>query len=214
MSCKCVAIVSWSSRWRRSKHKMEPFIWPVVLLTCGVALVFLEIFVPSGGVLSVLAACSVVAAVVVAFNDGFMNGTIVLLCATVLVPLAVGSAIKWWPHTPLGKLILIKRPESEDEVLPDTEEYHRDKMIGKHGVARSDLLPSGDVKIEGRVYDAVSGGMPINKGQAVRVIDVNTQRLVVRPLTGKEITEQQSVDDLLSTPIDSLGIEPFEDPLA
>ena len=37
----------------------------------------------------------------------------------------IGAAVKWWPHTPMGKLILIKRPESEDEVLPDTEEYHR-----------------------------------------------------------------------------------------
>ncbi len=214
MLSRCMAIVFWSNHWRRFERHMEPLFWPVVLLTLGVTLIFLEIFVPSGGVLSVLAACAVVAAVVVAFTDGFMTGTIVLLCATILVPLAVGSAIKWWPHTPLGKLILIKRPESEAEVLPDTDEYHRDQMIGKNGVARSDLLPSGDVKIDQRVYDAVSGGMPINKGQLVRVIDVHTQRLIVRPLTDKEIAAQQSVDDVLSTPIDSLGIEPFEDPLA
>ena len=88
-------------------------------------------------------------------------------------------------------------------------------MIGKDGVAKSDLLPSGDVRIEGRVYDAVSSGMAIDKGQAVHVVDVNTQRLIVRPLTDAEIAQQQeSVDDVLSTPIDSLGIEPFEDPLA
>jgi len=191
---------------------MEPFIWPVLLLILGVALIFAEIFVPSGGLLSVLAACSIVASVVVAFTRGFATGTIMLLVATVLVPVAIGAAVKWWPHTPLGKLILIKRPESEDEVLPDTEQYHRDQLIGKDGVAKTDLLPSGDVRIEGRTYDALSNGMAINKGQAVRVVDVHTQRLVVRPLADSEAPDTS--DDVLSTPIDSLGIDPFEDPLA
>ncbi len=99
-------------------------------------------------------------------------------------------------------------------MLPDTEEYHRDKLIGKHGVAKSDLLPSGDVRIDGRIYDAVSSGMAINKGQTVRVVDVHTQRLVVRPSRADADQQVGKRDDVLSTPIDSLGIEPFEDPLA
>jgi membrane-bound ClpP family serine protease len=191
---------------------MESYLWPIILLLVGLALVFLEIFVPSGGILSVLAACSVVASIVVAFTDSFVTGTVMLMAATILVPAAIGLAVRWWPHTPLGRLILIKRPDSEEEVLPDTEEYHRDRLIGKIGVTRCDLLPSGDVRIDGRDYDAVSRGMPIDKGQMVRVVDVNTQRLVVRPLTDAE--REESADDVLSTPIDSLGIEPFEDPLA
>ena len=100
-------------------------------------------------------------------------------------------------------------------MLPDTDEYHlRDGMVGKRGVAKTDLLPSGDVRIEGRIYDAVSRGMAIDKGQAVIVVEVDTQRLIVRPLSDVEVAEQESTDDVLSTPIDSLGIEPFEDPLA
>lgn len=193
---------------------MEAFFWPSLLLMVGLALVFLEIFVPSGGLLSVLAGCGVLASIALAFADGFMTGTLMLLAATVLVPLVIGSAIKWWPHTPLGKLVLAQRPGSENDVLPDTDEYHRDAMIGKNGVAQTDLLPSGDVRIEGRVYDAVSVGMPISRGQAVRVIDVQIQRIVVRPLAENETDRRDEADDVLSTPIDSLGIDPFEDPLA
>ncbi|MFO7903656.1 MAG: NfeD family protein [Pirellulaceae bacterium] len=193
---------------------MEPYFWPSLLLILGLALVFLEVFVPSGGLLSVLAACGVLASIALAFADGFITGTLMLLAASVLVPVVIGSAVKWWPHTPLGKLVLAKRPDSENEVLPDTDEYHRDDMIGKNGVAQTDLLPSGDVRIEGRVYDAVSVGMPISRGQAVRVIDVQVQRIVVRPLAGNEISRGEGADDVLSTPLDSLGIEPFEDPLA
>ncbi len=103
---------------------MEMFIWPTLLLLLGVAVIFLEIFIPSGGILSVLAACAIIASIVVAFSEGFLVGTLMLLVATVLVPVVIALAIRSWPHTPLGRLILIKRPESESEVLPDTEEYH------------------------------------------------------------------------------------------
>ncbi len=194
---------------------METYFWPLVLLLVGVLLIFLEIFVPSGGILSVLAATAIVASVVVAYSAGMMPGTLMLLGATVLVPIIIATAVKWWPHTPVGRLILIKRPENEDEVLPDTEEYHlRDRMIGKVGVAKTNLLPSGDVLIDGRVYDAVSLGMVIDKGQPIKVVDVNTQRLMVRLLNSAEVAEAETAEDVLSTPLDSLGIDPFDDPLA
>lgn len=194
---------------------METLVWPFVLLLAGVAMIFLEIFIPSGGILGVLAACAVVASVIVGFSESFFDGTVMLLSATVLVPAVIGLAIKWWPHTPIGRLVLIKRPESEDEVLPDTEEYHlRDQMIGKIGVAKSELLPSGDIVIEGKTYDAVSIGMPVSKGQAIKVVSVDTQRLIVRTLTEGELEASKSDQDVLSTPIDSLGIDPFDDSLA
>lgn len=193
---------------------MEAYMWPALLLAGGILLIFLEIFVPSGGALSVMAAICVIAAVVTAFQQGFLIGTVTLFVATVMVPLAISLGIKWWPHTPLGKLILAKRPESAEEVLPDTDEYHRHRLVGADGVAVTDLLPSGDVRFEGRLYDAVSNGVAINRGQAVRVVDVNTQRLVVRPLSDREVAERDQVDDVLATPLDQLGIESLDDPLA
>jgi hypothetical protein len=45
------------------------------------------------------------------------------------------------------------------------------------------MLPSGLVLIDGKSYDAVSDGMAIEPGQAIIVVSVSTQRLVVRPDT-------------------------------
>jgi membrane-bound ClpP family serine protease len=194
---------------------MESLMWPVALLLTGIALICLEIFIPSAGLLGVLAAAAVVSSIVLAFSHSLAAGTLMLLVATIAVPIVVAIAIKSWPHTPIGKLLLIKRPEHEDEVLPDTDEYHRrDRLVGKRGVAKTELLPSGDVVVEGCVYDAVSNGVVIGAGQAIRVIDINTQRLVVRPLSEAEIAVEKASPDILSTPIDSLGIDPFNDPLA
>ncbi|MHB0957321.1 MAG: NfeD family protein [Pirellulaceae bacterium] len=189
--------------------------WPIVLMLVGIGLICLEIFVPSAGLLGVLATIAVVSSIVVSFSHSLMLGTLMLLVATIVVPVVVVTGIKWWPHTPIGKMILIKRPASEDEVLPDTEEYHRrDRLVGKRGVAKTELLPSGDVLIDGRIYDAMSKGMAISAGQVVRVIDVNTQRLVVRPLSDAELQAEPRSGDVLSMPVDALGIDPFEDPLA
>ncbi len=91
---------------------MQTLIWPLTLLIAALLLIFLEIFVPSGGILAFMAAAAVVASVVVAFSTSIWAGTMMLLIDIVVVPLAIVGAIRWWPHTPLGKLILIKRPES------------------------------------------------------------------------------------------------------
>jgi membrane-bound ClpP family serine protease len=197
---------------------MDATLWCFILLLMGMALIFLEIFIPSGGLLSLMAAGAFIATLVVGFSESLVLGTIMLLVTTILVPLTVGIALKWWPHTPLGKLILIKRPDNEDDVLPDTEPYRRRKeLVGKRGVAKSPLLPSGDVKVAGKIYDAVSDGMAIEAGQQIKVVAVRTQRLVVRPLNAKELAESEGAetsDDILSTPIDALGIDPFEEPPA
>lgn len=194
---------------------MEPLVWPIVLMLLGIGLVCLEIFVPSAGLLGVMATAAVVASIVMGFMHSAVLGTILLLVATLVLPLIVSLGIKMWPHTPIGKLILIKRPQSDKEVLPDTAEYGlRDRLVGKSGVAKTELLPSGDVVIDGQVYDAMSNGMAISAGQPVRVVDVNTQRLVVRPMSAAEIQADPAPGDVLATPLERLGIEPFDDPLA
>jgi hypothetical protein len=104
------------------------------------------------------------------------------LAEAVVVPTAVGAAIRWWPDTPIGRMILIQRPQSPQEVLPQTEAYvSLDKLVGQRGLAKGTMLPSGLVVIDGKTYDAVSEGVAIEAGQPVVVVQISTQRLVVRP---------------------------------
>lgn len=193
---------------------MEPWVAPVLLMLVGIGLIALEVFVPSAGVLSVLAAAAILGAIGLAFSHSLALGTLMCLVASVAVPLAVAAVINWWPSTPIGRMILIQRPEHADEVLPDTEEYRRrDEMVGKLGRAKTDLLPSGDVVIDGRRYDAVSNGVAINAGTPIRVIGVDTLRLVVRPLSEFEPQPEAGPADPLTTPLEQLGIDPLDDPL-
>jgi membrane-bound ClpP family serine protease len=186
-----------------------------LLLLLGIALVVLEVFVPSGGVIAFLAFVTVAASVVLAFRDGTKSGLIVLSLACIFVPLALTLALRVWPSTPMGRRLLLN-PPTADEVLPDAE-YQRElrSLVGRVGKAKSLMVPSGACEFDGQVVNAVSEGVAIDAGQAVRVTDVRGNRVVVRPYDGKPLPAQATqTDPELSRPIETLGFDPFEDPLA
>lgn len=161
---------------------MDVATWAILLLVIGLLLLVLEFFVPSGGALAVACALSLLGAIVLGFMAGPWTGVGILLTVCVVVPAAAGAAVRWWPDTPFGKLILVQRPKSSDEVLPQTMAYQGLKhLVGRRGQAKGLMVPSGLVVIDGNTFDAVSEGVAIEPGHAVIVIGVSTQRLIVRP---------------------------------
>ena len=99
----------------------------------------------------------------------------------------------------------------EEEVAPEDS---RRTLVGRVGTARSKMLPSGAVLIDGQLFDAVSQGMAIDPGQHVVVMEVRGNRVVVRPANDDERPDEQHPEQLLSRPIEELGLESLDDPLA
>ena len=196
----------WAASW------LAPWAWAVVLLVLGLGLVVLEVFIPSGGILGFTAGCSILAAVAIGFMDGRpWVGLTILATAVFGIPVVVVLALRWWPSTPMGRRMLLGAP-ADGEVLPDSPQLRKLKeLVGQVGVAKSKMLPSGAVTIDGRTIDAVSEGMPIEAGQRVRVMEVHGNRVVVRPV--EDGFSSTSDSDPLSRPVDTLGLDPFEDPL-
>jgi membrane-bound ClpP family serine protease len=185
------------------------------LLLLGMCILVLELFIPSGGILGVLAALSFVASIVVAFFADPRFGALMLTGEVILIPTLIAIGVHFWPNTPLGRLILIPRPQSDDDILPDGEEYRELKtIVGKRGKAKTKMLPSGVVMIDGKTFDAVSQGMAIDPGEGVLVVAVRTNRIVVRPLDPNEVQPAEPADELLSRPVDAVVPDPFREPLA
>lgn len=193
---------------------MSPFFWAVLLLMLGLGLVMLETFVPSGGILGFLSFTAILASIIVAFQEsGPKVGAAFLVVACVAVPIVLSVAFRYLPQTPMGRRLLPSIPTTE-EVMPDSAERRRlRELVGHVGRAKSMMLPSGAVLIEGQTIDAVSEGQPIEPNQPVRVIEVRGNLVVVRPVQEGQATKTPT-DDLLSRPIETLGIDPLEDPLA
>ncbi len=193
---------------------MDPVIWSALLLLLGLILAVGEIFIPSVGVLGFLSMASMLAAIGLAFyTRGIGMGLLFLALTAVAGPGTLVMALRVWPKTSMGRRLLLDVPRG-DELLPDSPLRRMLRgLVGKVGTAGTLMLPSGVISIEGHSVDAVSEGPPIEPGTRVRVIDVHGNRVLVRPVADDE-PEATAQMDVLSQPIESLGLEPFDDPLA
>lgn len=160
---------------------MTPLVWIVLLLVVGLALIMLEVFVPSGGVLGLLAVLALGAGVTMAFVErGMTAGLAALAGVFVAVPIVLVLAFQWFPATPLGRRVLPPPPQAED-VLPDAGQRQRLRgLVGQGGRAASELVPWGGIEVGGEPFEAVSEGGPIPAGAAVEVVGVQGRALVVR----------------------------------
>ena len=197
-------------------NSLDPITWAMLLMLVGCGLAILEVFIPSGGILGFLATFAVLTSIVMAFyHRGATTGLVFALIAVVAIPSGLALALKYWPDTPMGRRFLLGLP-TEEEVLPDDKRTRLKDLIGKVGVVKSPMLPSGAVQIEGQTVDAVSEGQALDPGQAVKVVEVRAYRVMVRPI---DVTEARNLAsdgqaELLNCPLDELGIEPLDDPLS
>jgi hypothetical protein len=76
------------------------------------------------------------------------------------------------------------------------------------------MLPSGAIAVDGKTYDALSEGIPIEEGASIKVVAVRGRSLVVRPAEPPPEGEGRRDDHVLERPLDEAISDPFEDPLA
>lgn len=195
---------------------MDYFTWSLILLGIGLLCLVLEFFIPSSGMLGVLCVLSLIGAIVLGFMSGTTTGAAMLLGVLICVPAFLFAAIHFWPTTSFGKMILNEPPSDSDEVLPETYSYRGlRELVGKRGTAKSLMLPGGIVQVEGKNYDAISEGTPIEAGQRVLVVQISTQRLVVRADDGPiEETLPQRTELAHSTPLEAPPPADIADPFA
>lgn len=185
---------------------MDPAYLGILLIVAGLCVIVVELFVPSAGILGIIAGSLLLAGVILSFVHDVVFGSFVLIGLTILLPFLFVALVKVWPRTPLGKAILLD--DLGHDVLPETEV---DSLVGQIGVARTKMLPSGMIEIDGEKYDAVSEGFAIGPGDTVKVISVKGNRLYVEPFEGNPETATGDVpaadQDAFSTPLEELGID-------
>ena len=167
----------------------------------------LELVIPSAGLLGVAAAASLIAAVVIGFLHSLTAGATILVVAAVFVPIFASIGLRIWPNTPVGRRMLTLNPAAD--LLHEAElRAEREQIVGKTGIAKTNLLPSGLVEIDGVRMDALSVGMAIDSGQLVEVVSVNGGKIHVRPLEpNRNDAACLKLPTTLETPVESLDSE-------
>ena len=190
---------------------MEIWVWPILLLAVGLGLAFLEIFFPTAGILAFFSGAALLGAVLLGFRAGTTEGLTITFATVIGVPSLIVLGFRWWPHTYFGRQVLLDVPRAED-VLPDADQRRQLKnLVGRIGRAKCRMLPSGAVTVDGQTLDATSEGMVIEAGQTVRIIKIESNRLVVRVVEGEISTP--AAENPLDRPIDSIAADPFGEPL-
>jgi membrane-bound serine protease (ClpP class) len=188
---------------------MDPKILAIVMLFIGLALLIAEVFVPSGGMITILAVVCIAVSVWAAHQAWWETARgiwwLYLAALLLLAPGAIGGSLYMLQHTGLGRHILLDAP-SLDEVTPYAEEEHRLKqLIGKRGITLALLNPGGMVTVDGERLHCESPGMLIERGEEVEVIGLKGNRLVVRlaqdadnEMSAENGAAQQPNDDFVS----------------
>jgi membrane-bound serine protease (ClpP class) len=187
---------------------MDPWVWAILLLVLGTGLAVLEIFFPSAGVLAFLSVAAVLAAIVMGFHQGPIPGILILLAALVGLPTVIVLGFKYWPKTAMGRRVLLTAPTSEDVLPDDPEKEQLKRLVGRLGRAKSKMLLSGVIVIDGRTVDAVSESLPIDVGQVVRVVQVRGHLVVVRP--AEESGAERPADPLQQTYEEPFDLPPLD----
>ena len=191
---------------------MSYLLLSIIGILVALMLLTVEVFLPTAGTVVIIALLVTIAAVAAAFLHSAMYGSIFLLLIVVAVPFLFAAAVKIWPHTPIGRMILIGDIKKEN-VMPKDSHYIRvADQIGRIGVAHTKMYPSGIVIIDDQKFDAVTKGFPIEAGESVKVVSVQGNRLQVQKDSGGEAqnSDGEAPDGELAKTMEELGIEDFE----
>jgi membrane-bound ClpP family serine protease len=185
--------------------------WAIILVAVGLAVIVIELFVPSAGLLGIVAAVLLISGIVSAFFHSIEAGAALLLLLVLLLPVLFVALIKVWPSTPIGRRILLGRMREEEVVLKGEHYDGLKQLIGETGTAKTKMLPSGIVSIQGKTYDAVSDGFAIDPGQPIKVTAVRTNRIFVQPYDPADDQPTKfEGNDLLGKSLEELGIDPLD----
>lgn len=166
--------------------------WEILLFIVGIALLAVELFViPGFGIAGISGIVLMLIALVLSLVQNFyfdftFAGTDNLLRAvlTVLISfvVAVGLLLLFGRNLIQSRgfqsLVLQTRLESKNAYTNIISQ--KESLVGKTGVAVTDLRPGGKVEIEDEQYDVVSEGGFISRGTRVKVLQDYRTRIVVR----------------------------------
>jgi len=186
-------------------------------LALAIALLLIDLILPTAGILLALSILCGIAADIFAFRAGTQVGIWMLIGELALVPIGAYLFIKWWPLTAFGRRLIIQPPVSQPF------NWESQKLIGKEGVAIEDFLPTGRIQIEGKLFDAMSTKASIVKDQRVVVVDEEMGQLFVAPKeaistmdlfseadSAKPSNDQSVLADPINLPAENLGFQSLE----
>ena len=163
---------------------MDNLVVAYTLVVLGLVLLAAELFLPTGGILFVLAVGALIVGVAMTFSESAggstSRGFVTLIAVFVIIPILGPILIHYWPKTPLGRRFFLSAQDEDQTLANMPVNLELEQLRGRYGKTLSTLRPAGVTEFDGRRIDTVSEGAWIEAGQWVRCIEVKAGRVVVR----------------------------------
>lgn len=159
---------------------MPDWLGIVLLYLLGSAILIAELFIPSHGVLGMLALATLMFAVYKTFLVSSALGLLALAALAVILPVGLVVAVKTWHYTPLGRRISPPNPELKEEDRLPLESLRA--VVGQRGRSVTLLRPVGICDFQGRRLECKAEQNVIVKDVEVEAIGLVDRTVVVRPV--------------------------------
>lgn len=149
---------------------------PIILQLVGVVVIISEIILPSGGILSILAAGVFGYSLYIAFSDiSTIIGIAFVIADVILIPILVIVGLKLLAKSPVTLNQTLSRNEGVSSQSSELDGY-----IHMEGTAVTDLRPAGMAIINDKRVDVVTRGEYLEKGVGITVAAVTGNQIIVR----------------------------------
>ena len=160
-----------------------------LLIGTGIALLAAELLlIPGFGVAGILGIAALGGGVFMSFLGSYPSPTDMWRAATavltsiVFITIGAGVMIALLPGLPIwSRLNLLARLDNTPEPTPPPEAQVASPWIGSQGVTLTPLRPAGTGLFQGRRLDIMSEGEYVSANTPVTIVQVEGNRIVVRP---------------------------------
>jgi membrane-bound ClpP family serine protease len=151
----------------------------VVLYLLFVVLIIAEVFIPSGGLITVCAVACLIGGTYIFFKQSTTAGVAGVIFGAIAIPTILRIVYRELPNTRFGKRVTLAPPvRQKGDAVPDTPEIKN--LLGAVGTVLTPLRPVGMCDFSGQRVECVAESGYVDKGRKVRVIDVESTQLTVR----------------------------------
>lgn len=149
----------------------------ILTFVMGITLLALEIFIPSFGVIGIVGIILTIYSVMDSFADSQM-GILILIVSALAIVLTVTIYVKLGFERNLFDKFVLKNTNSSARGYNSKNDHSI--LLGKTGLTKTILRPTGRIEVGGKAYDAKSDSDFIGKDKEVEVVAIKDGHIIVK----------------------------------
>lgn len=149
----------------------------IILFVAGFILIGIEMAIPGFSIPGVSGIICLVVAVFLV-SDSFVEGAIIALIIMTLLGIMFAIILGILSKAKLKSPIILKDEQNKEKGFISSSDLQY--LLGKQGVAVTDLRPSGTADFDGIEFDVISEGKYISKDTRLVIYKVQGSKLIVK----------------------------------